>query len=460
MKRNLRRHIGTAGALMLLAATALAQNGAPGKFPPPPPQSRPPGKLAPPPQGQPPQGQPPQGQPPQGRPPQGHPPQGQPPQGQPPQGRPPQPPQPPAPQVGGPLAGLTPSELAAYKAGKDEFLNVETPESGLGPIFNNVSCVSCHAKPSPGGTSEIFVTRFGRTVNGVFDPLESLGGSLLQEKAIVPAVREVIPREANTIARRQTPPLYGLGLIEAIPDATLQALALRPAVDGITGKAAIITDVATGTQRVGRLGMKNQHASILGFSADAYLNEMGITSRLFPHENAPNGNTALLAQFDTTIDPEDEVNPITNRSDIDTVADFQRLLAPPQPRPFTVRAFAGQKLFTDIGCAICHVPQLMTGANPIAALNNQPVNLYSDLLLHDMGALGDGIAQSAATAREMRTTPLWGMGHRRTYLHDGRAPTIDAAIRAHDGQGKASRDRFAKMNATDAAALLEFLVSL
>ena len=297
-------------------------------------------------------------------------------------------------------------------------------------------------------------------MNGVFDPLESLGGSLLQEKAINPAVREFIPREANTIARRQTPPLYGLGLIEAIPDATLQALALRPAVDGITGKAAIITDVATGTERVGRLGMKNQHASILGFSADAYLNEMGITNRLFPHENAPNGNTALLAQFDTTADPEDEVNPVTNRSDIDTVTDFQRLLAPPHPRPFTARALAGQQLFTDIGCAICHVPQLMTGASPIAALNHQPVNLYSDLLLHDMGALGDGIAQSAATAREMRTTPLWGLGHRRTYLHDGRAPTMDAAIRGHDGQGKASRDRFAKMNATDSAALLEFLGSL
>ena len=292
MKRNLRRHIGTAGAFMLLAATALAQNGAPGKFPPPPPQSRPPGKLAPPPQGHPPQGQRPHSQPPPPR-------------------------QPPAPQVGGPLAGLTAAELAAFDAGKDEFLNVETPESGLGPIFNNVSCVSCHARPAPGGTSAVFVTRFGRTVNGVFDPLESLGGSLLQEKAIDPAVREHIPREANTIARRQTPPLFGLGLLEAIPDATLQALALRPAVDGITGKAAIITDVATGAQRIGRLGMKNQHASILGFSADAYLNEMGITNRFFPHENAPNGNTALLAKFDKTIDPEDEVNPLTNRSDIE-----------------------------------------------------------------------------------------------------------------------------------------------
>lgn len=434
---------------MLLAAAAVAQNAPAGKFPPPPPQSKPPMHGPPPGSLQPPPPQGPHHQPP--------PPQGQPPRQNPP---PPQTLPPPPPQAGGPLPGLTAAELALYTAGKEEFLNIETPESGLGPIFNNVSCVSCHTRPTPGGSSPTFVTRFGRTVNGVFDPLESLGGSLLQEKAIDPAVREHIPREANTIARRQTPPLYGLGLVEAISDATLQALALRPSVDGITGKAAIITDVATGTQRVGRLGMKNQHSSILGFSADAYLNEMGITNRFFPHENAPNGNAALLAQFDLTLDPEDEVNPLTNRSDIDTVADFQRLLAPPHPRPFTARALAGQKLFTDIGCAICHVPQLMTGASPVAALSNKPVNLYSDLLLHDMGALGDGIAQSAATAREMRTTPLWGLHQRRTYLHDGRAPTMDAAIRGHDGQGKASRDRFAKMNPTDSAALLEFLGSL
>ena len=370
------------------------------------------------------------------------------------------PPPPPGPQVGGPLTGLSAAELALFNAGKTEFLNVETPASGLGPIFNNVSCVACHAAPAPGGSSRIFVTRFGRTVNGVFDPLEALGGSLLQEHAIDPAVREFIPKEANTIAHRQTPPLFGLGLLEAIPDETLKALALRPAVDGITGKAAIITDVATGQQRVGRLGMKNQHASILGFSADAYLNEMGITNRFFPHENAPNGNAALLAQFDKTIDPEDAVDPVTNRSDIDTVADFQRLLAPPAPLPFTAKALAGQKVFSDIGCVQCHVPQLTTGASPIAALNNKPVNLYSDLLLHDMGALGDGIAQSAATAKEMRTTPLWGLRLRHTYLHDGRAPNIDAAIRGHDGQGCASRDRYAKLNATDSAALLEFLGSL
>ena len=304
------------------------------------------------------------------------------------------------------------------------------------------------------------MTRFGRTVNGIFDPLEALGGSLLQVNSIDPACKEFIPREANTIARRQTPPLFGLGLIEAIPDATIQSLALRPAVDGITGRAAIVTDVVSGTQRVGRLGMKSQHATILAFSADAYLNEMGITNRFFPHENAPNGKAALLAMYDKYQDPEDVADPVTNRSDVDTVADFQRLLAAPQPLAFTARATAGQKVFADIGCAQCHVPQLNTGTSTVAALSNKPVALYSDLLLHDMGALGDGIAQAAATAREFRTTPLWGLRLRHTYLHDGRAPTIDAAIRGHEGQGKASRDRYAVLSAADSQALIEFLGSL
>ena len=337
---------------------------------------------------------------------------------------------------------------------------METLQSGLGPIFNNVSCVACHSSPATGGASRETVTRFGRTVNGVFDPLESLGGSLLQERSISPGIRETIPREANTVARRQTPPLFGIGLIEAISDDAIKSLALRPAVDGITGRAALITDVTTGTQRVGRLGMKSQHATILAFTADAYLNEMGITNRFFPHENAPNGNAALLARFDTTLDPEDAVAPGTNRSDIDSVADFQRLLAPPQSQSLTATGIAGQKVFSDIGCALCHVPQLTTGTSTVAALSNKPVNLYSDLLLHDMGALGDGIAQPPATAREMRTTPLWGLRQSGPYLHDGRAATVDAAIRGHDGQGKAARDRYTQLSATDSQSLLEFLNSL
>ncbi|PYK97112.1 MAG: hypothetical protein DME19_17445, partial [Verrucomicrobia bacterium] len=128
------------------------------------------------------------------------------------------PPPPASPQFGDPLPGLTQDQLAAFAAGLDEFLDEETPERGLGPIFNNVSCVVCHSAPAVGGSSAILETRFGRVVYGQFDPLTELGGSLLQQSAIDPRCQEIVPPEANVIAQRQTTPLFGLGLIEAIPD--------------------------------------------------------------------------------------------------------------------------------------------------------------------------------------------------------------------------------------------------
>ena len=390
-----------------------------------------------------------------------HPPGHNPPPGQ----RPPVRPMPPAPRpgvagYGDPLPGLTPDELALFTAGRIEFQNTETPESGLGPIFNNVSCVACHSSRAVGGAGAITVTRFGRMLNGQFDGFPDAGGSLLQEHAIDPAVQEVIPPEATIIAQRQTTPLYGAGLMEAIADEDLLRLAARTVGDGIHGRAALITDVTTGAQRVGRFGWKDQHATLLGFAADAYLNEMGITNRFFPLENAPNGNRALLAQFDLTSDPEDTVNPATNKSDIDAAADFMRLLAPPPALPLTTAAALGKATFTRINCIGCHVASFTTGASPVAALSHQPVRLYSDLLLHDMGKLGDGIAQSAAGQREMRTAPLWGLRASSPYLHDGRAMTIDEAIRAHEGEAALSRDRYLRLSPAQKQQLIAFLNSI
>lgn len=191
-----------------------------------------------------------------------------------PRPNPPQRPIPAAGQLGGPLLNLTPAQLADFLAGREEFENVETPASGLGPIFNNVSCAACHFVPVTGGASEIFVTRFGRVVNGQFNPLTEKGGSLLQQFAINPAAREVIPREANVIARRQTTPLFGLGLLEAIPDGAISQTALRPNPDGVKGRAAVVPDVVSGQMRVGRFGWKAQQATLLAFAGDAYLNEM------------------------------------------------------------------------------------------------------------------------------------------------------------------------------------------
>src|SRR5260221_3424750 len=288
------------------------------------------------------------------------------------------------PAFGGALPGLDAAELAAFNDGRVDFLNPETPESGLGPIFNGRSCVECHNVPAPGGSSPTNVVRFGRVTGGVFDPLDSLGGSLLQRFALDPMAREHVPPEANVVAQRQSTPLFGLGLIEAIPDDAIVANANRPKPDGIAGRAAMIVDVVTGERRVGRFGWKAQQATLLAFAGDAYRNELGITNRFFPTENAPNGNLALLAAFDTKADPEDEVDPATGRGDVDALESFMRALAPPPRAQPTPSSRAGEGLFQVIGCADCHTPAMSTGPNRTPALDRKPVALYSDLLLHDM----------------------------------------------------------------------------
>lgn len=212
--------------------------------------------------------------------------------------------------------------------------------------------------PAVGGSSNVRVTRFGRNTDGVFDALESQGGPQLQRFAINPALQEVIPHEANVIAQRLSTPLFGLGLIEAIPDGAILQNMLAAKPDGVRGRVAEITDVVSGQKRIGRFGWKTQQATLLAFSADAYVNEMGITNRFFPTENAPNGNEALLARFTRTTDPEDEVDPVTGKGDIDLVADFMRFLAPPTRLAVTPQAAVGESLFAQAGCTACHTPSM------------------------------------------------------------------------------------------------------
>jgi CxxC motif-containing protein (DUF1111 family) len=363
-------------------------------------------------------------------------------------------------RLGDPLPELTREQLQAFTDGLGEFESVETPESGLGPIFNNTSCAICHSAPVTGGSSATLVTRFGRMDGGHFDPLTQLGGSLLQSKAIDPGILETVPAEATIVIHRQSTPLFGAGLVEAIPDADIQALAKRQKADGVLGRVALIQDVSTGQMRVGRFGWKAQHATLLSFAADAYLNEMGITNRFFPTENAPNGDLEKLAQFDHTADPEDVVDPATGKSDIDLAADFMRFLAPPKPPQATSSVQIGFNQFVRLGCAECHVPTLNTGSNKIRALDHKQVVLFSDLLLHDMGSLNDGIEQGDALGTEMKTAPLWGLKYSSPYLHDGRAPTISDAIRAHDGEGLKARERFEKLTTSQQRQLLDFLNTL
>ncbi len=359
-----------------------------------------------------------------------------------------------------PLAGLTADEAAQFEDGLAEFENVETPEGGLGPIFNGRSCVECHSVPTAGGASNITVTRFGHSTNGVFDPMDALGGSLLQRFSIDPdAYLEVVPARANVIAQRQSTPLFGLGLVEAIPDSTIIAKAAEKKPDGVRGRVAWITDVVNGKKVVGKFGWKAQHSSLLVFAGDAYNNEMGITNRFFPTENAPNGNRSVLPVVVGAPTLEDNVG-ADGRSDIDAAADFIRFLAAPPRLAMSTSAQAGETLFSKVGCAYCHTPTLTTGQSSSVALTKKAVNLYSDLLLHDMGRLNDGIAQAGAATNEMKTPPLWGLRVTAPYLHDGRAQTIDKAIRLHDGEARIVRDRYNNLTPELRQQLLDFLNTL
>ncbi|MEO5698804.1 MAG: di-heme oxidoredictase family protein [Burkholderiaceae bacterium] len=364
------------------------------------------------------------------------------------------------PQFGDPLADLDASSRAAFDEGLAEFIAVETPEGGLGPIFNNNACAACHTAGGIGGASDLKVTRFGRRVNGQFDEMAALGGSLLQSQAIHPGALESVPPEANVIAQRVTTPLFGLGLIDAVADETIELNAQRRQADGVKGRVARVLDVTSGKLRVGRFGWKAQQASLLAFSGDAYLNEMGVTSRLFPFENAPNGRADLLDRFDLVADVEDAIDPVSGKSDIDHAADFMRFLAPPPQLRKDAAALASERIFARAECSACHTPVLTTAPNAVAALSNKTLHLYSDLLLHDMGKLGDGIAQGTASQTEMRTAPLWGLRARTTLLHDGRAATARAAIELHDGEASASRLRFGALSAAEQSQLLAFLQTI
>ena len=359
--------------------------------------------------------------------------------------------------IGDPLPDLTIAQMNQFLDGKDGFKLVQKIEAGLGPIFNGVSCVACHSSPIVGGGSTVNTTRFGQNVGGRFDPLDSLGGSILQEFAIHPAAMELVPGLANVVTKRNSTPIFGLGLIEAIPDSTIIANARWYGNDQIGGRVGWVTDLVTRVKRVGRFGWKAQHATLLAFSADAYQNEMGITNKHFPVENAPNGNFNLLNQHDTRIDPEDsgKGRPMP---EFESVANFMRFLgAPPASK---LNNSEGRNLFATTGCIQCHTPMLKTGSNPVVALNYKEVWLYSDLLLHNMGSLGDGIVQETATGKDFRTPPLWGASFSAPYLHDGRAPTIDAAIRAHDGEGRLVKERYQKLPAAQQKLLTDFVLSL
>jgi len=364
-------------------------------------------------------------------------------------------------QPGDPLSPLPQAQVNLFRAGQEEFTAVRDPIDGLGPAYNGTSCAACHDLPAAGGGGIISVTRAGRrNEDGSFTAL--LGGTLFQLFSIPKHTCQAqIPMEANVIAHRISIPLFGIGLIEAIPDETLLALEDPEDrdQDGIRGRAARIVDAATGQPRIGRFGWKAQHATLLSFSADAFRNEMGITNDIFPEEAVLGVAGEDLKLCDTVPDPEDVKDRRTGLRGIDRLAAFLRYLAPVERLPLDDTAARGESIFKSVGCARCHVPALTTGPSSDPALDHRTISLYSDLLLHDVGT-GDGIPQGDAGPGEFRTPYLWGLRFRRPLLHDGSAATADEAIRRHAGEASRVVERYVGMSAEERAAVVAFLMAI
>lgn len=360
-------------------------------------------------------------------------------------------------------------EQVFFDQDRELFEKRDTIEDGLGPVYNAQSCVECHQNIVTGGGSQILVLRAGhRDQNGEF--VEAPGGSLINDRAIDASIQEYVPPGETIRAQRISLSVLGDGYIEAIDDQTLLDIASRQPAQSkgaIAGQAILVPVLeAPGTTRVGRFGWKSQQASLLSFTADAYLNEVGITSRLQPEENTSLGRS--VASFDKVADIED------NENDIDNIARFMRATKAPsrdQALAATPEAQQGGQLFNQVGCAICHVPTIATappgtmingGTYRVPeALGNRIIHPYSDFLLHNVGT-GDGIVQHGGkeTANKMRTPPLWGFRTRNRFMHDGQSLTPDEAIRRHGGEASQVISRFNQLNNRQRMQLMTYLRSL
>ncbi|HRP63135.1 MAG TPA: di-heme oxidoredictase family protein [Phycisphaerales bacterium] len=324
----------------------------------------------------------------------------------------------PQPKPGDPLPGLTAEQLERFFLGKEQFNRVFTPAEGLGPIFNQNSCGSCHTVPI-GGAGSVTVTRFGYVdeKKGTFDPLDHLGGSLLQTQFIHEDCAEVVPPEANITRLRVTNSTLGMGLVEAIPDSDLVS---NESV--LNGRVHWVLPLEDDSElRAGRFGWKAQVATTLTFSGDAALMEMGITNRLLPDELAPNGDDELL-EWCLDLFNAPQPNDVPDKDGfefIDRITDFQRFLAPPPQTPKS--GMSGEAVFMAIGCGACHRPSYVTSNDPSLedAIRGQVIKPYSDFLLHNMGLLGDEIVQGDAGGYDFRTPSLWGVAFRDPLMHDG-----------------------------------------
>ena len=419
--------------------------------------------------------------------------------------------------AGAMLAGLTATQQAFFASGLEAFSEADGVGNGLGPRFNLDSCVGCHSQPAAGGTSpavnpqvEIATALGARNVLPAFVTIDGpVREARLKYKSdgsrdggvrslfVISGRRDdrgdakgcAIAQDdfayhlgRNNVSLRIPTPVFGGGLIEAIADAALMANAGASAAQkttlGIGGRPSRLIPVGNPNRNgndgtIARFGWKAQNRSLLMFAGEAYNVEQGISNELFPSER-DDTPTCLFAPTPNDATNTDAATGIDAVADIQKFAMFMRFLAPPQPssdQPGGAASIGrGRSLFTSIGCALCHTPALRTGASTVSALSSQTANLFSDLLLHRMGpGLADDIVQGDAGPDEFRTAPLWGLGQRLFFLHDGRTSDLIEAIQAHasPGTGRFAASeangviaRFRALRETDKQDLLNFLRSL
>jgi CxxC motif-containing protein (DUF1111 family) len=427
------------------------------------------------------------------------------------------------------LTGLNQEEQNFFQDGMARFNFIELVSggsaqqgtgNGLGPRFNSNQCASCHVQPNVGGSSPptnpllavaaadgatnvmpwfnapngpIREARFVQS-NGVKDGgvhnlfvvtgRTDAGACNITQPNFLPAGNPLTGQGGNrNIVFRIPTPIFGAGLIEAIPDSAILANASANAAPknqaGVRGHANAIqggnTNLSANDGTITRFGWKAQNKSLLMFAGEAYNVEMGVSNQLFPQER---DETPACRTYTTTPEDTDNMpttvmgNSMSVLSDIEAFANFMRMLAPPAPAPETASTVSGRAQFVNTGCSLCHTPSFTTGRavatgssySPSPALSNQPVNLFSDLLVHHMGqALADGITQGAAGPDEFRTAPLWGLGQRLFFMHDGRTRDLLTAIQAHDSQGSEAHSviqRFNDLSAGQQQDVLNFLRSL
>lgn len=369
---------------------------------------------------------------------------------------------------GAALPGLTAEEQARFDAGREIFHHEFTAGEGLGPLYNQKRCSSCHDLPALGGfgAEPVFkATRWDATAEHC-DLLTAQGGDIIQSQ-VIDALRtqgiepEAVPEATTAFGRIKPPALFAAGLMDAILDEEILSREDPDDADGdgISGRAGRTAD-----GRIGRFGRRLEFATLHDFIAGAALLEMGLTTAEHPVEELRNGQP-LPAGADVAPEPELDAETLA------MLVDFVRFLAAPASdsgspasdpgsRALADTLRAGRNAFDDAQCGSCHTPTMTTAQNTVAALDRKTVALFSDLLLHDLGPGVAGICGPGAGPSEFRTAPLIGLGLRQPYLHDDRAETLDDAILAHGGEAESSRAVYEGLSEAERAALLRFLRSL